>query len=727
MPTSKKKIEEIINKVALEVLTIEQGDVLALGNIRKILKKIENRPKVLDEDNFNILLLGLNGYIEKLIMDESSDMSPFEEGIECLQSVCNALLKNGTYKGDISSCLSRLGVEKTEPEMKEVKDIDFSAEIDRAFIEQAMDEEDLQILNDFIIEAKDNLASIEVSIIDLEQDPTDADIINSIFRPFHTIKGVSGFMNLNGINRLSHSAENLLVKAREGEIKVDAQIIDIILETVDMLKRMIDECQKKLKGAASTIEFPDITPLKFRLDEINRFKEEVGDKLIGEILVEKGSITKEDLDISLEQQKDSPGKRIGEILVQDNLADTKEVVSALRDQKKFGKKHIELQVKVDTKKLDSLVDLTGELVITQAMLKQSESILYGKDQKLLQNINQLNQITSSLQRTAMSMRMVPIKSTFQKMIRLVRDLSKNSDKEVDLTMSGEDTEIDRNVVEELYEPMVHMIRNSVDHGIESPEERLESGKNEKGNISLKAHQRGGNIIIEISDNGRGLSKEKIINKALANNLITDAGKMTDSDIHNLIFHPGFSTAEKVTDISGRGVGMDVVKKAIEKLRGRVEIISKEGRGSTFIISLPLTLAIIEGMLVRVGEEKYIIPALSILESFRPEKDQYSTVEGKGEMILLRGNLIKMIRLSKLFKIHGDTANPWEGLVVAVESEGEKSCLLIDELLGKEEVVIKSLGESLKKTKGIAGGAIMGDGRVGLILDMAGIFDVAKNS
>ncbi|MGD9157451.1 MAG: chemotaxis protein CheA [Desulfobacteraceae bacterium] len=727
MPVSQKKIEDIIDKVALEVLTIEKGDVQALGNIRKSLKELENKPRIFDDSNFNDILDGLNLYIEKLILDETDDPAPLEEGIECLQGICHALSKNKIYKGDISLCLTNLGVDISGILKEEVKDTESAGEMDRDFIEQAMDTEDIDILNDFIVEATDNLASIEVSIIDLEQDPTDADTINSIFRPFHTIKGVSGFMNLTGINRLSHSAENLLVKAREGEIRVDSQIIDIILETVDMLKRMIDECRKKLEGASSTIAFPDITPLKNRLDEINRLKEAVADKPIGKLLVDKGAITQNELETGLEQQKETPEKRLGEILLKENITETKEIVSALRDQKKFGKKHIELQVKVDTQKLDNLVDLTGELVIIQAMLRQSQSILAGKDQKLFQNINQLNQITSSLQRTAMSMRMVPIKNTFQKMIRLVRDLSKNSHKEVDLTMAGEDTEIDRNVVEELYEPMVHMIRNSVDHGIESPEQRSEAGKREKGVISLKAYQRGGNIIIEISDDGRGLSKEKIIKKALANNLITDASKMTDSDIHNLIFHPGFSTAETVTDISGRGVGMDVVKKAIEKLRGRVEIISREGHGSTFIISLPLTLAIIEGMLVRVGSERYIIPALSILESFRPEKEQYATVEGKGEMILLRGNLIKMIRLSRLFGINEDTVNPWESLVVAVESEGEKCCLLIDELLGKEEVVIKSLGEGLKNTKGIAGGAIMGDGRVGLILDMAGILDVAKNS
>jgi two-component system chemotaxis sensor kinase CheA len=309
------------------------------------------------------------------------------------------------------------------------------------------------------------------------------------------------------------------------------------------------------------------------------------------------------------------------------------------------------------------------------------------------------------------------------MVRLVRDLAKNSGKKVKLEMSGEDTEIDRNVVDELYEPMVHMIRNSVDHGIEMPEQRTKAGKNNSGVIHLMAYHQGGNIVVEISDDGRGLDKERIIAKAKENHLITDESKLSESDIYNLIFQPGFSTAKQVTGVSGRGVGMDVVKKAIEKLRGKVEINSRPGQGSTFIIRLPLTLAIIEGMMVRIGKERYVIPALSILESLRPAKEQYSTVEGKGEMILSRGNLIPLIRLNRIFNVACDYSNPWESLIMVVEHDGSRMCLLIDELLGKEEVVIKSMGETLKHIKGIAGGAILGDGRVGLILDMAGIWDL----
>jgi two-component system chemotaxis sensor kinase CheA len=449
-----------------------------------------------------------------------------------------------------------------------------------------------------------------------------------------------------------------------------------------------------------------------------------GAKPIGEILVDRGTVSPHEIETAVTKQKEIPDKKLGEILVSDGAANAKQVAAALRDQKKSGTRKRELQVKVDTDKLDNLVDLAGELVIAQAMLRQNPYVLSADDQSLTHTLGQLNQITSSLQTMTMTLRMVPIKSTFQKMVRLVRDLARNCGKKIQLTMEGEETEIDRNVVEELYEPMVHMIRNSVDHGLETPQERETAGKDAESEICLKAFHRGGNIVVEISDNGRGLNKTRIIEKAKNNGLITDEHKLGDDEINNLIFQPGFSTAKEVSDISGRGVGMDVVKKAIEKLRGRVDIQTESGRGSTFVISLPLTLAIIEGMLVRVGNERFVIPALSIIESFRPTREQYSTVEGKGEMILSRKRLIPLVRLGKIFGCGTDVEHPWQGLVVIVEYDGKYMSLLLDELLGKEEVVIKSMGEMMKEVQGIAGGAIMGDGQVGLILDMAGIWQLA---
>jgi two-component system chemotaxis sensor kinase CheA len=742
-------VKEKIEAISLEVVTMEGKDIPVMGKILNLLCDMEKDAEKIGRPDFSDLISGLNIYLEKAVLRESDNFELFEQGLEHLISIHRCICNDEEYKEDLSDILNDLGVKQpdskeeikepqndqteiksvTEAENTEAHGIcsqpDDKKEIKEniKLSDQDLSQEDREILSDFVMESLESLETVEVSLMDLEQDPGDLDSINAIFRSFHTIKGVSAFLNLESINMLAHRAENLLDKARSGEIHIEATVIDIILESVDALKKLIIGVQKGLKTGVSLDIGLDIAPLVNRIDEIQVEADRIGDKPIGEILIQKGELTPEKLDKGLERQKQEPGKKIGQILVEDKSVESKALVGALRDQKKTGKRHIDLQVKVDTKKLDNLVDLTGELVIAQSMLRQNQSILAARDQKLMHNLGQLNQITSGLQSIAMSMRMVPIKSTFQKMVRLVRDLAKNSGKQVTLEMSGEDTEIDRNVVDELYEPMVHMIRNSVDHGIGTPEERKKTGKNTIGKIQLMAYHQAGNIVVEISDDGRGLDKERIIEKAKANHLITDESKLCESEIYNLIFQPGFSTAKQVTDVSGRGVGMDVVKKAIEKLRGKVEINSRPGRGSTFIIRLPLTLAIMEGMLVRVGKERYIIPALSILESLRPTKEQYSTVERKGEMILSRGKLIPLIRLNEIFSIRSDSLNPWEGLVVVVEHEGRRMCLFLDELLGKEEVVIKSLGDTLKDTKGIAGGAIMGDGRVGLILDMAGIWDL----
>ena len=337
----------------------------------------------------------------------------------------------------------------------------------------------------------------------------------------------------------------------------------------------------------------------------------------------------------------------------------------------------------------------------------------------------LGQIVNNMQNIAMSMRMIPIKATFMKMIRLVRDLSRKSGKPVSLTMSGEETEIDRNVVDALYEPMVHMIRNSVDHGIEPLDTRREAGKPDQGAIHLSAYHKGGNIIIEIRDDGKGLDRERILAKGIESGLVSQTDPLTDAQIYDLILQPGFSTAKKITDVSGRGVGMDVVKSGIERFRGHLKIESKKGEGTKFTISLPLTLAIIDGMLVRVGKEKYVVPTTAIQRAFKPEEDNCFTVEGKGEMIQERERLIPVVRLKNLYSDEKDDQKVWDGLVVVVESKDDQKALLIDELLGKDEYVIKSLGGNLEGVPGFSGGAILADGRVGLILDIHGIFQLAE--
>jgi two-component system chemotaxis sensor kinase CheA len=290
-------------------------------------------------------------------------------------------------------------------------------------------------------------------------------------------------------------------------------------------------------------------------------------------------------------------------------------------------------------------------------------------------------------------------------------------------MSGEETEIDRNMVDKLYDPLVHMIRNSIDHGIEKSEKRIENGKPETGRIALRAYQKGGYIIIEIEDDGQGLNRAKILKKAKEKGLLPAEASLTEYQIDNLIFEPGFSTAEKITDVSGRGVGMDVVKKAIEELRGKVEIFSSNGKGCQFAIRIPLTLAIMDGIIVRIGQERFIIPTIYIKETFRPTSDDLATVQQRGEMLKVWGTLVPLTRLYHLLGVVPQKKEPWQGLVIVAESEGKKRCLMVDDLIGKQEVVMKNLGEKLKAIKGVSGATILGDGRVGLILDIPGIFEI----
>lgn len=738
-------VEGIIETIATDIVAMDGEDIPLLRSILKRLNELKKEGKSLGHTVFSSLLSGLQIYIEKIILRETDNIKPLEKGVNALQSVHRCIRDQVSFKEDISNLLIELGLEfkadngvqdsatvlcqnfgKNEAASSTPNDTKTEDGIEVCPSIAHLNEEDLDLITSFVMESQESLEAVEVSLIDLEQAPDDAENINTIFRAFHTIKGVSGFLNFFNINKLAHYAENLLESIRSGDIIIDQPVVDIILASVDILKQLIQGVADGIQNNSSLDVGIDINPLIQRIEEVavngNRFTF----KPIGTILVQRGDLTSELLQKGLEKQYLEPDKKLGQILIDEKSVTPAQVEAALNDQKKTLRSHLISQVKVDTQKLDNLMDLTGELVIAQTMLKQYFAALAVKDQKLNHNLGRLNQITSSLQATAMSMRMVPIKATFQRMLRLVRNLSQTTGKKVRLVMNGEETQIDRNVVEELYEPMVHMIRNSVDHGIEMPEDRLSAGKDPAGQISLKACHKGGNIIVEICDDGRGLDKCGIIRRAKACGLITDEESLSDRELFNLIFHPGFSTAKKVSDISGRGVGMDVVKKTIETLKGRIEVRSRPGKGSTFIISLPLTLAILDGIIVRVGPERYVIPALSVVESFRPAENDYSTFKDRGEMILFRGKLIRLVRLNRIFNLKCSDVDPWKALVVVAEYENHQIALLLDELLGKEEVVIKSLGDVFKAVNGITGGAILGDGRVGLILDIAGIWKILSN-
>lgn len=734
-----EKLVKLLNDLAQEFLVMESSelDIPTAGKFLNQLEEILAQARALKVDPIKGCVSTLSSILERIIMDTIQDkaaaISMLEDGIYLMQSIADSHKKTGTYDGSIQEFMDKV-ISLVGPVQNAVTEAASPQEDARARTDAqdpaTRDEEKIEIQDealtrDFITEGLEYIEEIEINILNLENDPENKDYINAIFRPFHSIKGVASFLNLEKIRSLSHDLESLLDRARNGEISVTSSLIDVVLDGADALKTMIRQLRDVLEGKASTTTDLDIPALIARVKKIEEgFDVDAGAKKIGEILVDDGVISEEKLNQVLsEKEAGMSSKKLGEALIGEKIVKPKQVSQALRKQ--VDRVADMATIRVDTVKLDDLIDMVGELVITQSMISQGMKNQQNVDKRLTRDISQFFRITSALQRISTSLRMIPIRQTFQRMSRLVRDLAKNAGKQVSVELVGEDTEVDRNMIDEIYNPLVHMIRNSVDHGLEMPEERIKAGKPERGLITLKAYHRGGNIVIEIADDGKGLDRRKILDKAFRVGLAHSDEGLSDQEIYKMIFMPGLSTAGKVTDVSGRGVGMDVVKRAVEKLRGKIEIESAVGEGTRFITRFPLTLAIIDGMIVKSGPEHYILPTISILQALRPPRDAYNSVVGKGETINAMGRLMPLIRLYDMFGLEPEFKDPWEAIVVVVDSERGARCLMVDKIIGKAEVVVKSLGEGLKNIKGLAGGAILGDGRVGLIVDTEGLFELAE--
>jgi two-component system chemotaxis sensor kinase CheA len=558
-----------------------------------------------------------------------------------------------------------------------------------------VESKEIEFVAAFIEEAHEHLENIEAALLEVEQAPDDAEKINELFRPFHTIKGMAGFLNLRDVNCLTHEVETLLDQGRRGERVMSAGIIDTVFAVIDILKNQIAQI-------ASYVSAPNDQPIPQPpvADMINRLRGIVAGRIDPDAGAPAGRAPAAS---QAAEAKDTEGTSAP--------ADTPASNTAVKANV------VEQSVRIDTDKLDALVDMVGELVIAQTLITSSPVIL--NDPNLSKNAGQVSKIVRDVQEAAMAMRMVPIKSTFQKMARLVRDLSRKAGKNVELAISGEDTELDKNVIQQIGDPLVHMVRNAVDHGIETVEERVAAGKTPTGHVRLNAFHHSGNIVIEIRDDGKGLDPEKLKAKAIEKGIIEPDDELTDEQAYHLIFAAGFSTAAQITDISGRGVGMDVVRRNIEQLRGRVEISSEKGQGSVFSIQLPLTLAIIDGMLVRIAADRYIIPTPMIEQALRPRPEQVTTVQNRGEVLNVRGRLVPLIQVGQLFK-YGPRINPTDAMVVMAHTDSGDIGLVVDELIGQQQVVIKALGERFQGLRWLSGAAILGDGKVGLILDPSGV-------
>lgn len=571
-----------------------------------------------------------------------------------------------------------------------------------------------EIYNSFLIETREILDLLDIDLVELENNPDDAELLNKIFRSFHTIKGTAGFLGLTKLQKVTHCGEDLLNKLRKGEMTVNEAIMDAILKAFDSIAGLVNVIESQKTEDFDTEEA--ITLLTNVLDgnfEVVTKKEKSTEPENESIEIEDEEIVEID-------------EQIEEIQIEKiEIPQQKQMVAQPKQQDNSAKK-VENTIRVDVERLDELLNFVSELVLGRNMLAQINSEVTNELEgtKIARNLaeatRQVDLMTTELQLSVMKTRMIKIGKVFNKFPRVVRDLAKETGKNIQLIIKGEETELDKTLIEEINDPLVHLIRNSADHGIEKPADRKKIGKNEKGTITLAAEHEGNNIIISIEDDGKGIDPDKIRDKAISKGLITPerAKELSRQEILGLIFLPGFSTAEVVTNVSGRGVGMDVVKTNVTKLRGIINIESEVNVGSKIIIKLPLTLAIIHGLLVQIGTEIVVIPLNSVIEIVRVTKKAIYTIN-QNEVIKLRENVLPLISIDELL-YHNvrDYSKVQQQYIVIVAIAEKKFGIKVDDLLGQKEVVIKSLGNYLGTVSGIAGSTIMGDGKIVMIADIA---------
>lgn len=604
-----------------------------------------------------------------------------------------------------------------------------------------MSDEMQEILNDFLTESSEMLEVLDQRFVTLESDPSNTALLNEIFRAMHSMKGSAGFLGFTQLVNVAHRGENILNKLRQGDMAVSPTIISVILETIDVIKAIMGDI--RATGTDSNVATDAIAAT---LDAIITGQTRAAAPApapapsaqpvptLGEILVNEGLASKDQVLDALNAQQHQPDPKtpLGEILLQAKAITERALDQALHKQEKQPKPAEEdATIRVETKRLDSVMNLVGELVLGRNRLIKIGTQLEQNHESdpqvrvLSETLAQLNLVTTDLQLAVMKTRMLPIKKVFAKLPRMVRDLSQKLNKQVRLEMRGEETELDKSVADEIGDPLVHLVRNAIDHGIETPAERQAKGKSGEGQLTIAASQEGNSIVIRINDDGRGIPVDKIKAKALAKGLISEAelATMEHREVLNLIFLPGFSTAEQVTDVSGRGVGMDVVRTNIRKINGSVDLESEPGKGSQIIIKLPLTIAIIQALMVEVEQSIFAIPLSTVIEAVRISRNDIKTINGR-EVLHLRDRVLPLIRLAQEFDI--PTNSERERFYVVVAALGDRRVgVVVDELRSQEEVVIKSIWDYLETVKGVSGATITGEGKVVLILDTSELVQNAR--
>jgi two-component system chemotaxis sensor kinase CheA len=547
---------------------------------------------------------------------------------------------------------------------------------------------DSDIIREFVTEGNEQLAECDAKLLELEKNPRDKEALNAVFRSFHTIKGVAGFLNLEELQSTAHAAEDLLDRVRAERLQLAGEAIDLIFEVTGVLKQLIRQIGECL---ASNQWPPPGNPKTPAL--VRRIR----------------TLLKVDVTAS------APAMSAR------NVAPAEDAATDDSSGRARNAPNAERSIRVDSERVDHLVDLAGELVIIGSMLNRMSTQGEPGARESRRQMLRLDKMTRELQELAGALRLVPVQGLFRKMARLARDVGKKSQKLISFKVSGEETELDRAVVEKIADPLVHLVRNAIDHGLERhPEERLAQGKPEAGHVWLRALHKSGSIQVEVEDDGRGLNRDAIVKKAVHLGLLRAGEAPTDEQAFALICEPGFSTAAQVTELSGRGVGMDVVKRNIDAMGGVLKIHSVPGKGTRFVMQLPLTLAVIDGMLVRAGNERYVIPTLSIIKLVEPRVSGIATVLESHELLDVQGQMVPMLRLTTLFGF----SRSEDRVAVVTEAGGQRVALMVDELVGQQQAVIKSLGQGIAETPGISGCAILSDGRVGLVLDIGGLLRLA---
>ena len=644
----------------------------------------------------------------------------------------------------------------------------------------------------FFDEADELLADMEQHLLDLVPEAPDSEQLNAIFRAAHSIKGGAGTFGFTILQETTHLMENLLDEARRGEMQLNTDIINLFLETKDIMQEQLDAYKSSAEPDAASFEYicnalrqlaleakgeasapvvpaaklsvvdaaakpdsaPDAPAGKLRVvlsrlkeNEVNLLEEELGNlATLSNVVKGKdslaatldGGIGQDDIvavlcfvieadQIAFETEAaavevPAPAEIAPAVVaaVPALKAVPKETAAPARGEKPAARSSESTSIRVAVEKVDQLINLVGELVITQSMLAQRSNeldpVTHGD---LITSMGQLQRNARDLQESVMSIRMMPMEYVFSRFPRLVRDLASKLNKQIELTLMGSSTELDKSLIERIIDPLTHLVRNSLDHGIELPENRVAAGKSPVGNLILSAEHQGGNICIEVTDDGAGLNRERILAKAISQGMAVNEN-MTDEEVGMLIFAPGFSTAEQVTDVSGRGVGMDVVKRNIQEMGGHVEIQSKQGAGTTIRILLPLTLAILDGMSVKVADEVFILPLNAVMESLQPREEDLHPLAGGERVLEVRGEYLPLVELWKVFEVDGAKTEATQGIVVILQSAGRRYALLVDQLIGQHQVVVKNLESNYRKVPGISAATILGDGSVALIVDVSAL-------